>query len=196
LPKSDKPSPPPGEPADTFLEVVHDPATGRFTEGSGGRKRKGSRNKVTLAIENLFEGEGETIARKAIEIALAGDPQMMRLVLERVVPIRKGRAIPQIEVQVGESKFDAILRSVLEGELTPDEGQSVLGLIESAARTQVAYALEDQRRENLKFLKEQMERESMGSGGGVMLVPYLGSLKDWEEAARESQIELKKNVKK
>jgi hypothetical protein len=92
--------------------------------------------------------------------------------------------------------MQAILRSVLEGELTPDEGQSVLGLIESAARTHVAYALEEQRKENLKYLREQMERESMGAGGGIMLVPMAASLSEWEQAAKESQRELKSKVKK
>lgn len=36
-----------------------DPKTGRFMKGAPGRPR-GSRNKVTIACENLLEGEGES----------------------------------------------------------------------------------------------------------------------------------------
>jgi hypothetical protein len=47
-----------------------------FQPGQSGNragKRKGTRNKVTLAVEALLDGEAETLTRKAIELAKAGD---------------------------------------------------------------------------------------------------------------------------
>ena len=43
----------------------------RFKKGNPGR-RPGSRNKATVAVEALLDGEAEKLTRKAIEMALAG----------------------------------------------------------------------------------------------------------------------------
>ena len=47
-----------------------------FKPGQSGNpagKPKGARNKATLAIEALLDGEAEALTRKAIERALEGD---------------------------------------------------------------------------------------------------------------------------
>ena len=54
----------------------------RFKKGNPGR-RPGSRNKATVAVEALLDGEAEKLTRKAIEMALAGDTVAMRLCLDR-----------------------------------------------------------------------------------------------------------------
>lgn len=69
---------------------------GRFKKGHRGNPdgcRKGSRHKATLAAEALLEGEAEALTRKAIELALAGDGQALRLCMERLVPRRKDRPV-------------------------------------------------------------------------------------------------------
>jgi hypothetical protein len=43
-----------------------------FQPGNAGRP-KGTRNKTTLALEALLDGEAEALTRKAIEMALTGD---------------------------------------------------------------------------------------------------------------------------
>jgi hypothetical protein len=48
---------------------------------------------MTLAVEMLLDGEAETITRKAVEMALAGDTTALRLVLERICPPRKERPV-------------------------------------------------------------------------------------------------------
>src|SRR5215203_6185263 len=53
----------------------------------------GARNKATLAVEALLDGEAEAIGRKAIERALAGDTTAIRLCLERIAPARRDRPI-------------------------------------------------------------------------------------------------------
>jgi Family of unknown function (DUF5681) len=52
---------------------------GRSGNPSG--KPRGTRNKTTLAIEVLLDGEAQAITRKAIEMAKAGDGTAMRLVM-------------------------------------------------------------------------------------------------------------------
>ena len=47
--------------------------------GNPGGRRRGSRNKATLAAAALLAGESEALTRKAVEMALAGDPTAMRL---------------------------------------------------------------------------------------------------------------------
>ena len=59
---------------------------------AGGRRR-GSRNKATLAAAALPAGEAEALTRKAVEMALAGDPRAMRLCMERVLPPCRERTI-------------------------------------------------------------------------------------------------------
>lgn len=68
----------------------------RFAKGQSGNpagKPAGTRNATTLAVEQLLDGEAEAITRKAIEMAKEGDTIALRLVLERVAPVRRGRPV-------------------------------------------------------------------------------------------------------
>jgi hypothetical protein len=52
-----------------------------FKPGQSGNpagKPRGSRNRTTLAVEALLDGEAETLTRKAIELAKAGDLAALR----------------------------------------------------------------------------------------------------------------------
>ena len=51
-----------------------------FPKGNAGRP-KGARNKVTVAVESLLDGEAEGLTRKAIELAMKGDTTALRLCL-------------------------------------------------------------------------------------------------------------------
>jgi hypothetical protein len=104
-------------------------------------------------MENLLEGEAEVITRKCIELAKAGDPTALKICFDRLCPPRKGRALQGFVKRKGEGSIEAILRGVLEGEITPAEGGEVISLIESAARVATAHALADMRREQLEALK-------------------------------------------
>ena len=63
-----------------------------FAKGNPGRPR-GARHRVTLAAEALLDGEAEALARKAVELALAGDTLALRLCLDRILPPRRDRPI-------------------------------------------------------------------------------------------------------
>ncbi len=111
---------------------------GKFQPGQSGNpagKPRGTLNKVTLAMEALLEGEGEALTRKVIEKATAGDAVCLRLCFERLYPVRRGRPIsvelPNVETADDVAKAQgAILAAVATGDLTPDEGQVVSGILE------------------------------------------------------------------
>lgn len=160
-------------------------------KGGGGRP-KGSKNKATVAIEAMFEGEAEQIGRRCIELAKAGDPTALKLVMDRIAPVRKGRPLQGLARRSNESSMDALLRAVLEGELTPDEGKDVVGMIESAARIAATKVLAEQRQEQIEALKRAGASGALG--GGVMVVP-IGTMNEWEQAAAPAQHLLKSRIK-
>ena len=87
----------------------------RFKKGNPGR-RPGSRNKATVAVEALLDGEAEKLTRKAIEMALAGDTVAMRLCLDRLYPPRRTRPI-ELELPKVETAGDvlqALRRSLMQ----------------------------------------------------------------------------------
>ena len=114
-----------------------------FKKGRSGNpkgKPRGARNRATLAIESLFEGEAEALTRKAIEKALEGDMVALRLCLERVAPAKKDApvtfALPTMETTADAAKAaGAILVAVAAGDLTPGEGTAIAGLVETYRRT-------------------------------------------------------------
>ena len=111
---------------------------GRFADGNPGRPQ-GARNKVTLAVEAILEGEAELLTRRAVELALAGDTTALRLCLERVAPVRRGRPVVFEMPDVANATdvlaaLGAVLRATAEGALTPDEAASIAGLIEVKRR--------------------------------------------------------------
>src|SRR4051794_7623072 len=95
----------------------------RFKPGNPGRPR-GARNKATMAMEALLDGEAEAISRKAIEMAKEGDGIALRLVMERLLAPRKERAIrfslPRLTTAAAAAAAAAaIVDGVAAGELTP-----------------------------------------------------------------------------
>ena len=110
-----------------------------FTKGKSGNprgKKPGSRNKATLAAQNLLDGEADALTRIAIKLAKGGDMVALRLCLDRIIPPRKDRPIalkmPLIEGTTGlEAASSAVLGAVAIGEITPSEGQALSTILES-----------------------------------------------------------------
>ena len=110
-----------------------------FAKGNTGRP-KGSRNKVTVAVETLLDGDAERLTRKAIELAMEGDTTALRLCLERIAPPRKDSptrfALPHIDKPKDTPKaVHSVLKAVSEGELTPQEAQSISNIVETWRRS-------------------------------------------------------------
>ena len=112
---------------------------GKFTSGNRG-KPMGARNKATQAVQDLLEGQTEALTQAAIDKALAGDTTAMRLCRERIAPPRKDSPV-QFELPVMSNASEAavaaqaVLKAVSEGNVTPLEGATVMGLLEQYRRT-------------------------------------------------------------
>ncbi len=101
---------------------------------------EGSRHKATLAAEVLLEGETGKLTRKAVDMALGGDMIAMRLCLDRVFPVRKGRptvfplpptgTAPELAKAMAE-----VVRGTSEGELTIDEATGIAQVLEAQRKT-------------------------------------------------------------
>jgi hypothetical protein len=114
----------------------------RFKKGQSGNpsgRPQGSRNKVTLAMDALLDGEAENLTRKAMELALGGDITALRLCLDRLCPPRKDRPISMEMPEIKGAKdillaSGVVVAAVASGEITPTEGQALAGVIEAHRR--------------------------------------------------------------
>ncbi len=113
-------------------------ADGKFAPGNklGKGRPEGSRNKATLACQELLDGDAEALTKTAIELAKGGDIQALRLCLDRLLPPRKDRPlvmdVPDIQDIGGLADASAVvLQSVVAGEITPSEGQALSSILES-----------------------------------------------------------------
>ena len=112
---------------------------GKFTLGNSGRP-KGARNRKTLAIESLLEGQAEALTQTAISKALDGDSIALKLCMERIAPAPKDNPVsfplPQMNNALDASQAaSSVLIAVSEGNLTPIEATRVMRLIDSYRRT-------------------------------------------------------------
>jgi len=112
---------------------------GQFSSGNTGRP-KGSRNKATIAIESLLQGQAEALTQTAVTKALEGDSVALRLCIERIAPAPKDQPVSFALSQINNALDAAqaagsVLRAVSDGELTPIEATRVMGLIDGYRRT-------------------------------------------------------------
>ncbi len=116
---------------------------GPFKKGKSGNpagRSRGSRNKATLAIEALLDGEAEGLTRKAVDLAMAGDTTALRLCLDRLCPPRKDRTVsfdlpPMKAPADAVAAMSALLAAVAKGDVTPGEAQTIAVVIEAQRRT-------------------------------------------------------------
>ena len=129
--------------SDVLLPKLPGQGRGRpFEKGRSGNpsgRRPGSRNKATLAAATLLAGESEALTRKAVELALAGDPTAMRLCVERLLPPCRERTVkftlPPIEsVSDVSAAMRAVTAALAKGNITPDEAATIAGVVETSAR--------------------------------------------------------------
>jgi hypothetical protein len=113
------------------------PLRGRpFEKGNGGR-RPGSRNRTTLVGEALLKGEEVELVRKAIELAKAGDIQMLKFLLDRILPKERSVRVdlpPMERADDAADALEAIINAIGTGEIAPSEGATVASLVVTRAR--------------------------------------------------------------
>src|SRR5206468_483502 len=103
------------------------------TFGKG--RPQGSRNKATIALQEMLDGHGEAITKKCALMALQGDPTGMRLCMERLIAPRRDSPVkfklPPVNTAADVVKaIGTVLDDVADAELTPAEGQMVTAILE------------------------------------------------------------------
>ncbi len=110
----------------------------RWKAGQSGNPRgrpQGSRNKASLAVENLFLSEKEALSEKCIELALAGNLPALKIAVDRICPPRKDTPIkvklPRVDTIEDACQLTAaLLDMVATGELTPTQGELLSRMVE------------------------------------------------------------------
>ena len=109
----------------------------QFQSGNkfGRGRPSGSRNKATIALQEMLDGHGESITRKCALLAMQGDSTALRLCMERLIPPRKEHPVKfqllaistagEIAAALGD-----VLHDVARGQLTPAEGQRIAAILE------------------------------------------------------------------
>lgn len=115
-----------------------------FQPGNPGRPR-GSKNKTTQILDLLAEGQAEQVMQKTIGLGMDGDVACLRMLMDRISPVRKGQPInfdlPPIKtLQDVLSVIPLLWTAIADGRLTPDE-VSAMSLF--AERSMAAIQLKD-----------------------------------------------------
>lgn len=123
---------------------------GRFRPGRSGNpagRPRGSRNKTTVAIEALLDGQAEGLTQRLLSDAGRGNATALRICFDRLVPRPKGRPVPFAlpRLESGADAVDAattIVEAVAAGELTPLEALDLIKVVEASTRVRTALQLE------------------------------------------------------
>jgi hypothetical protein len=105
-------------------------ARGRpFKPGNSGRP-PGSKNKITQMVEQLAEGQAEQLIQKVLELAQAGDVACLRMILDRLWPLRKGQPVNVVMPPINTpqdvvSAIASIWTGIRDGRLTPEEASAL-----------------------------------------------------------------------
>ncbi len=97
---------------------------------------RGSRNRATLALDALAEGEASDVLRAMVERAKGGDTAAATLILSRAWPQRKGRPTP-LDLPPVKSAADltaamgALVAAMADGTLTPEEAQAAAAVMQT-----------------------------------------------------------------
>ncbi|MGI6854363.1 DUF5681 domain-containing protein [Mesorhizobium sp. 1B3] len=115
------------------------PKDTRWKPGQSGNpkgRKAGSRLKILVDLDEQAEAAAKDIVKAMIEKAKGGDAVAARTLLERVWPPRKGARLqfdlPAVrKADELPTAISAINQQVAEGDLSPDEGALVVGLLEA-----------------------------------------------------------------
>ena len=122
----------------------------KFQKGQSGNPNgrvKGSRNRATMLVEQIFDEKlfgvdrkADAIISKVIEQAANGDTACIRLCFDRLAPSRKDRPVffelPKMqEAKDAVNASAAIVAAVAGGDLTPSEAAELSKVIDGYARS-------------------------------------------------------------
>jgi hypothetical protein len=117
--------------------------------GNPAGRPRGARNRRTLALESIMEGESEVITRKVVEMAKGGHMTAIRLIIDRLAPVQKDRPV-DFELPPMNTPADAVAASaaiaaaVAAGDLTPLEAAQLSKVVHAYVQALEARVFEQQ----------------------------------------------------
>jgi hypothetical protein len=107
--------------------------------GNPAGRAAGSRNRKTIAMEEAFFAQADALVQNVVKRAMAGEPAAMRLCMERVLPVGRGRPLP-IDLPTVRSADDAqaaaavITGALKQGAISAREAVDLLRVVEGLTR--------------------------------------------------------------
>jgi len=114
---------------------------GQFVKGASGNpagRPPGSRNRASLLMESLLEGEAEELTRKAIELAKKGDTRALGFCMDRLMPPHKDSLV-HFDLPAMRNSDDipqgmtSIMAAIGDGAITPTEGERLCRILTELA---------------------------------------------------------------
>jgi hypothetical protein len=112
--------------------LVSEPSTPRKYEIYAG-----SRNRASVVVAALVEGECEELMRKALQVAMAGDVVMLKFLLGRLMPRERPIRLELPTMEFADDAVEAhaaIVRAVSDGLISPSEAAALAALMTSYGR--------------------------------------------------------------
>lgn len=114
-----------------------------FAKGESGNPRgkpKGCRNRAGILLDAITDGDLAAIITTLITQAKAGDLAAIKILLDRLVPAPRARAValklPSLADGSGRSKaaaLAAVVDAMAAGQIDPSEAEVIAGLVETTA---------------------------------------------------------------
>src|SRR5437763_16153294 len=108
-----------------------------FAKGNPGRP-SGSKNRATAIAQALLAEEEVELVRKAIELAKAGDVQMLKFLLDRILPKERSVRVDLPAMERASDAVDAlgaIIDAVGSGRIAQRDGSALASLVAAYAGT-------------------------------------------------------------
>jgi hypothetical protein len=144
------------------VTAMEESQNSRWKKGQSGNpngRAAGSRNRATLALETLLDGQATALTQKAIELALTGDMAALRLCLDRILPPRKDSPVafdlPEMTtLNDAVPAMGALVKAVGQGDLTPTEAGELTKMVQAFAKIIETAELE----ERVRKLEEAIDK--------------------------------------
>ncbi len=113
------------------LQQVRGRPSRKGRSGNPAGRRLSTRNKTTVAAQELLANAAEALTRKAVDAALTGDPMAMRLCLERILPRERAVkcALPLKSAADVARAMEAVTAALAGGLITPGEAQAIARVV-------------------------------------------------------------------
>lgn len=100
-----------------------------FEKGNPGRP-KGARNKTTILLQTILDGDAEAIVRKAIDLGKQGDRKIVQFLARRLLGPAPGRVINAdinevTDARTAREALGKVFDLTASGELTLEEGEAL-----------------------------------------------------------------------